>query len=78
MRYISNAIALAALASYAVADDAPEVTNNPVEITYSATIPQKNAQSVSGALKLASAPDGTGVNVQVALYNLPNTGNLSE
>lgn len=77
MRYISSIVSVAALASIAAAGDAPVVEGNPIEITYSATIPQVNAQDLSGAVKISSAPDGEGVNIQVSLYNLPSGQKLS-
>ena len=46
-------------------------------VTYSATIPTTNATTLSGAFKAAAAPDGEGVDIQIALYNLPTGGNLS-
>ena len=77
MRYTSSIIAVAGLAAIVAADDAPVVKGNPIEITYSATIPATNGSTLSGAFKAASAPDGQGVNIQVSLYNLPNNGDLS-
>lgn len=75
MRYTIATVA--ALASVAAAGDAPVVENNPLDVTYSATIPQNNAVDLSGAMKIAAAPDGEGVNIQFSLYNLPGTGDLS-
>jgi len=78
MRYTSSILTVAALASVAIASDAPVVQNNPIEVTYSATIPTgANAKAISGAIKVAASPDGEGVNIQVALYNLPDTGDLN-
>lgn len=78
MRYTSSILTAAALASVAIAGDAPVVQGNPLDITYSATIPQKNATILSGAIKVAGSPTGQGVQIQVALYNLPDSGDLSE
>ena len=78
MRYISNIAAATALISVAIAGDAPAIENNPIGITYSATLPNTRAGAISGAILGASAPDGSGTNFQVAFYNLPGGGNLSE
>lgn len=77
MRYISSLATVAALSSIALAGDAPVVQGNPIEDTYSATIPEKVAGALSGAVKIAASPDGEGVNIQIALYNLPSGGDLS-
>lgn len=76
MHYISSLAVVTALASLAIAGDAPVVKGNPIGTTYSATIPQTNAKAVSGACLIASSPDQEGVNIQIALYNLPGGGNL--
>ena len=77
MRYTSSILCAAALAGFVVADDAPVVQGNAQDLTYSATIPQKNADDLSGAVKIAASPDGEGVNIQIALYNLPAGGPYS-
>ena len=66
---------MAALACAVSAGDAPVVKNNPIGITYSASLPNKG--SITGSLKGAAAPNGEGVNIQGAFYDLPsNSGNL--
>ena len=77
MRSVSSFAAVAALASIAAAGDAPVVNNNPIAATYSATIPEDTAGELSGAIKIAASPSGQGVAVQFAMYNLPNSGDLS-
>jgi hypothetical protein len=87
MQIFVSLLAVAAAASTAAAGDikprqtsanAPVVTNNPIADTYSATLPNKGTNSITGAVKGASAPSGEGVNFQIAFYSLPSTsGNLS-
>jgi len=77
MRSVSSLAAVAALASVTTAGDAPVVNNNPIAATYSATIPEDTAGELSGAIKIAASPSGQGVAVQFAMYNLPNSGDLS-
>jgi len=77
MRPGSSLAAVAALASIATAGDAPVVNNNPIAATYSATIPEDTAGELSGAIKIAASPNGEGVAVQFAMYNLPSSGDLS-
>jgi hypothetical protein len=76
MRSISNIAAAAALVSIAAAGDAPVAESVNTGLTYSATIPAK-VDTLSGAVLGAGAPDGAGTNFQVALYNLPGSGNFS-
>ena len=76
MRYTVNIAAIAALVSIAAAGDAPIAQSENIGTTYSATIPAK-ANSLSGAVLGASAPDGAGTNFQISFYNLPSGGNLS-
>ena len=77
MRSISNIAAVTALVSIAAAGDAPVVQNNPIGITYTATLPGTKSGQLSGVVKGAASPDGVGTNLQISFYNLPG-GNFSK
>ena len=78
MHYISKVAAVAALVSVATAGDAPVVENNPIGVTYSATLPSTGPDAITGAIKGASNPNGEGVYFQGVFYNLPGSGSLSK
>lgn len=78
MHYFSKIAAAAALVSAATAGDAPIAENEPSGITYSAELANTRVGAITGGIKGADAPDGSGTNFQVAFYNLPGEGSLSE
>lgn len=73
MRYTSTIVAAAAFASLAAAADAPIAKTN-IGVTFTAELP--NTGNISGTILGAGAPDGSGSNFQVAMYNLPQGSNF--
>nr|POE47741.1 cell surface superoxide dismutase [cu-zn] 6 [Quercus suber] len=72
---ILGAITFAVILSHSRAQsaEAPVVVNNPTGVQYVAQFPANNT-GPSGAVVISSAPDGAGVNVQIAISNLPTVG----
>ena len=53
--------------------DAEIIYDNPVGVTYTATLLEKNTTSVRGYISGSAAPNGTGVIFTVEFYNFPST-----
>jgi hypothetical protein len=62
--------------------DAPEVTNNPVGVAYTAVLPDEafntatfpDGGNIKGSVSAVAADDGRGVQFTVKFSNLPKTG----
>ncbi|KAG6001823.1 hypothetical protein E4U21_003785 [Claviceps maximensis] len=72
---------LAAVCTCHAADDAPIVTNNPIDVVYTASLPGEpffSAPGLSGNIRgfisASAPPDGVGVRFTVRFENLPKTG----
>nr|OQO28246.1 hypothetical protein B0A51_05396 [Rachicladosporium sp. CCFEE 5018] len=70
MRFSTSIIGLLAL-PFALAGDAPVVTNNVVGVSYIATLPDRNNTSVRGAMIVNTNSNATSANVQVSISGLP-------
>lgn len=67
-------LSVLALATAAVAEDAPIVKNNPIGAQYQAEIKGKAPWEVAGSVKIASNAAGRGVTVEIALSGFPSEG----
>ncbi|GAB0132964.1 hypothetical protein EsDP_00001384 [Epichloe bromicola] len=72
---------LAAVDTSYAAENAPVVTNNPIDVIYTATLPREPffqapelSGNVKGFISASAPPDGVGVRFTVRLENLPKTG----
>lgn len=74
MRYTIGFAAVAALASLALAEDAPTAETE-IGQTFAATLPDKGG--VTGSVLGSGAPSGVGSNIQISLFNLPKGVSLS-
>jgi len=54
--------------------NASVVTDNPLGVTYTATLPNKNTTTVRGSVKAVANSNGTGVAFTVAFSGLPSSG----
>ncbi|KAK6443226.1 Cell surface superoxide dismutase [Cu-Zn] 4 [Oleoguttula sp. CCFEE 5521] len=73
MRFSASIFGLLTL-PFAIASDAPVVTNNVVGTSYIATLPDRNDTSVRGAVIVNTNSNATGANVQVSISGLPSEG----
>jgi len=73
---IQSLLTLVATATAVTAQgsDAPEVTNNPIGAQYIAELKPTAKSNLSGSVKISTAPNGVGVQVEVAVAGLPATG----
>ncbi|QIX01706.1 hypothetical protein AMS68_007223 [Peltaster fructicola] len=53
---------------------APVVNNNPAGVQYVAVLPDKNDTTIRGTVQISSAPNGTGVNVQISINGMVVSG----
>lgn len=74
------AVLVAVDTSYA-AENAPVVINNPIDVIYTATLPEEPffqapglSGNVKGFISASAPPDGVGVRFTVRFENLPKTG----
>ncbi|KAF1975090.1 Cu,Zn superoxide dismutase-like protein [Bimuria novae-zelandiae CBS 107.79] len=68
-------LSLLAVATAVVAEDAPVIESNPIGAQYEALLKgKKDWSSLTGSVKIASAANGTGVSVEIALAGLPTEG----
>lgn len=73
MRSFALVLGLFAL-SFAFAEDAPVVEDNPIGMQYIAILPDKSDSAIRGAVAVNSNANGTGANVQISISGLPDKG----
>ncbi|KAL1585257.1 hypothetical protein WHR41_05876 [Cladosporium halotolerans] len=73
MRSFALVLGLSAL-SFAFAEDAPVVEDNPIGMQYIAILPDKSDSAIRGAVAVNSNANGTGANVQISISGLPDKG----
>lgn len=74
MRVVRCLVALLSLALSTHATIAPVVNNNPAGVQYVAVLPDKNDTTVRGTVQVSSAPNGTGVSIQVSINGMSPQG----
>lgn len=75
MRFTSIFAATCALfVSVVLAQNAIEVTGNPLGASYLATLPDLTSTNIRGSVLASSNPNGTGVLFQVSLSGFPDEG----
>ncbi|KAF2706881.1 Cu,Zn superoxide dismutase-like protein [Pleomassaria siparia CBS 279.74] len=70
----SAILSILAVASFALAQEAHVVSNNPSGVSYVAKLPTKEGSTLSGSVTATSSADGKGVSLAVAIEGLPKEG----